>query len=93
MHNGPLRKGIWDHLEEFEELKAHLQHAQKLFLGWIATLYPLILVVAWNAPVCAFLALLGLILHHPRRSLQPTASTILTNTFMPGSRGYLVLHG
>lgn len=66
MHNGPLRTRIQDHLVEIEEFKAHLQRARDLFLGWIVTLYPLlILVVAWNALVCAFLTSLGLILHHP----------------------------
>jgi len=49
VHNGPLRTRIQDHLDEFEEFKAHLQRAQELFLGWIVTLYSLILVVAWNA--------------------------------------------
>ena len=91
VHNGPLRTRIQDHLDEFEEFKAHLQRAQELFLGWIVTLYSLILVVAWNALVCAFLTSLGLIFHHPWRSLQPTALLILAcDTFMLGSHGCLV---
>ena len=51
-HNGPLRRRIQDHCDELEEFKAHVRHAQRL-LGWLATLYYLILVVVRYALVCA----------------------------------------
>jgi hypothetical protein len=55
VHNGPLRTRIQDHLDESEELKAHVRRAQELLSGWLVTLYHLMLVVAWNALVCALL--------------------------------------
>jgi hypothetical protein len=62
VHNGPLRTRIQDHWNELEGFKAHLQRAQELFFGLLVTLYPLMLVVVWNALVCAFLTSLGQIL-------------------------------
>lgn len=65
VHNGPLRTRLQDHLDELEELKAHTRCARELFFGWLVTLYYLMLVVAWNTVVCAFLTSLGPILQHP----------------------------
>jgi hypothetical protein len=65
VHNGPLRTRIQDHLDEIEEFKAHTRCAQELIFGWLVTLYYLVLVVAWNALVCAFLTSLGPILQPP----------------------------
>ena len=52
-HNGPLRRRIQDHSEELEEFRAHVRHAQRLVLGWLATLYHLIIVVVRHVLVCA----------------------------------------
>jgi len=52
-HNGPLRRRIQDHCDELEEFKAHVRRAQRLLLGWLVTLYHLILVVVRYALVCA----------------------------------------
>jgi hypothetical protein len=57
VHNGPLRTRIQDHLDELEEFNAHVRRAQELLFGWLVTLYRLMLVVTWNALVCAFLTL------------------------------------
>ena len=57
-YNGPLRTRIQGHLDELEEFKAHVRRAQ-LLSGWLVTLYHIVLVVVWNALVCAFLASLG----------------------------------
>jgi hypothetical protein len=58
-HNGPLRTRIEGHLGESEEFKVHVRRAQLLLPGWLVTLYHLILVVVWNALVCAFLTSLA----------------------------------
>jgi hypothetical protein len=55
-HNGPLRSRIQGHLDELEELEARVRRAQLLVSGWLVGLYHLMLVVVWNALVCAFLA-------------------------------------
>jgi hypothetical protein len=52
-HNGPLRRRIQDNCDEIGEFKAHIWHAQGLFFGWLATLYHLMLVVAWYTLVCS----------------------------------------
>lgn len=62
-HNGPLRARIQGHLDELEEYKAYVRRAQSVLSGWLVTLYHLMLVVVWNALVCAFLTSL-------RQSLQ-----------------------
>jgi hypothetical protein len=64
-HNGPLRTRIQGHLEEFEESKAHVRRARFLLSGLLVTLYHLMLVVVWNALVCAFLTSLGQSLQRP----------------------------
>ena len=56
-HNGPLRRRIQDHCEESEEFKAHVRRAQGLLLGWLATLYHLILAVVRYALVCAVIVM------------------------------------
>ena len=58
-HNGPLRTRTEGHLDEVEEFKAHVRRARLLLSGWLVTLCHLILVVVWNALVCAFLVPLG----------------------------------
>ena len=58
-HNGPLRTRIQGRLDELDEFKAHVRRTQLLFFGWLVTLYHLMLVVVWNALVCAFRTSLG----------------------------------
>jgi hypothetical protein len=58
-HNGLLRTRIQGHLDELEEFKALVRRTQLLLSGWLVTLYHLMLVVVWNALVCAFLVSLG----------------------------------
>jgi hypothetical protein len=65
VHNGPLRTRIQDHLDELGDFKAHTRCARELFFGWLVTLYYLMLVVAWNTLVCAFLTSLEPILLRP----------------------------
>ena len=57
-HNGPHCTRIQGHLGELEELKAHdVRRAQSRLSGWpFTTLYHLMLVVVWDALVCAFLS-------------------------------------
>jgi len=54
-HDSPIRTRIQDHLDEVEEFKVHTQRTQELLSGWLVTLYRLVLVVVWDALVCAFL--------------------------------------
>jgi hypothetical protein len=58
-HNAPLRARIQGHLYESEEFKAHVRRARPLLSGWLVTLYHLMLIVVWNALVCASLTSLG----------------------------------
>jgi hypothetical protein len=90
-HNGPLRTRIQGHLNELEEFKAHLRRAQLLLSGWLVTLYLLMLVVVWNALVCAFLTSLRQSLQRHGRNLRRTVLSIFTSeTFVLGSHGYPV---
>jgi hypothetical protein len=52
-HNGPLRGRIQNSFDEIGEFKAHIRHAQRLFFGWLATFYYLMLVLAWYTLVCS----------------------------------------
>jgi hypothetical protein len=90
-HNSPLRTRIQGHLDELEEFKAHVRRARPLLSGWLVTLYHLILVVVWNALVCAFLTSLGQSLQRYGRNLRRTVSPIFTSgTFVLRSHGYPV---
>ena len=57
VHNGLLRSHIQGHLDELEKSKALIRRAQLLLPSWLVTLCHVMLVVVWNALVCAFLAL------------------------------------
>lgn len=90
-HNGSLRTGIQGHLDELEEFKARVRRAQFLVSGWLVGLCHLMLLVVWDALVCAFLASLGPSLQRDRRNLGRTVSSIFTSgTFALGSYGYPV---
>ncbi|KAI0255097.1 hypothetical protein BJV78DRAFT_1279696 [Lactifluus subvellereus] len=50
-HNGPLRRRIEDFWDELEEFRGHLRRAQQLLLGWLYTLYQLMLLVGCHMAV------------------------------------------
>jgi len=80
-HSGPLRRRIQDHCDELEEFKAHFRRAQRLLLGWLATLYHLILVVVRYALVCIIVVMssgvdLTAFLKGTRRGLVPQAASL-----------------
>jgi len=90
-HNRPLRTRIQGHLDELEEFKAHVRRVQSLLSGWLVTLYHLMLIVVWNALVCAFLMSLGQSLQRHGRNLRRAVSSIFTSgTFVLRSHGYPV---